>query len=696
MLPLARLPHLRRVPAVVLAALLGTGLVVGAARVLAGLPLATTGQDYHEPGTQPGSLMHSIVDSTGCTGCHSGYDEAQEPYRRWAASMMGQAGRDPIFHAALAIANQDAAESGQLCLRCHAPGAWLDGRGVPGDGSALDPQLGDLDGVTCNFCHRMVDPVYRPGWSPPVDAAILAALPEPPVASPHTGQFVIDPQDRRRGPFDLGVFFYHSWEKSHYHVDSRLCGTCHDVSNPALSRQLDGSYQLNTANQAHPTQEAADEFPVERTFSEWSLSDYAQREIDTGGRFGGTAPTVSSCQDCHMPRITGTACVPALGGAVRPDLPQHDFNGANSWVLSAIRNLYPDSETGLSAASVAASQTRNQQMLAAGSELRLARDAAGLRVRILNHGGHKLPTGYGEGRRMWINVRFLNASAQLVAERGAYDSGTAVLTGGDTKVFELVQGLDATMAGVTGLPQGESFHFVLNNTVLKDNRIPPRGFTNAGFEAIQAAPVGASFAEQQYWDDTLFAIPPGAVTAEVRLYHQTSSKEYIEFLQSENTTNSAGTTAYNQWVATGKSAPVLMQFGSIALGANSYFAPVPYGLGKRSSNGSVPVLGFTGSPSLSTGGMTLTISNGMPNKLAVALCSRSMASTPFAGATRLIGDPSWNAGATMLGPTGSGTIPVPPATSIGSSLRNYQIVMRDPAGSFGIGLSNALHVQFAP
>ena len=42
---------------------------------------------------------------------------------------------------------------------------------------------------------------------------------------------------------------------------------------------------------------------------------------------------------------------------------------------------------------------------------------------------------------------------------------------------------------------------MLNNVVVKDNRIPPRGFTNAAFEAFDGAPVGATYADGQYWDD---------------------------------------------------------------------------------------------------------------------------------------------------------------------------------------------------
>lgn len=693
MQPRLRSLFFRRPLVVTSFALAGAGLA--AASVLTNLPLPTTSADFHQPGTQPNTLSNSIVDSTGCTGCHSGYDEAQEPYTRWAASMMGQAGRDPVFYAAMTIANQDAANAGELCLRCHASGAWLDGRCTPADGSALDPNLGDLDGVTCNLCHRMVDPIYQPGVSPLADQGILAALTEPPVSSPHSAQFVVDPNDVRRGPFDLGPsFYYHDWEPSPFHRDARQCGTCHDVSNPAFSKQPDGTYKLNPVNQPHPTQLKTDEFPVERTYSEWTQTDYAKRPIDTGGRFGGDKNLVSTCMDCHMPKITGTAAQPVLGAVVRPDLAQHNFNGSNSWVLDAVRNLYPDSETGLSANSVAANHRRNQEMLEDAIDLELSSAGGELGVRLVNHCGHKLPTGYGEGRRIWINVRFLDGLGQLVAERGAYDTGTAVLNSGDTKVYEILHGLDAYMSGVTGLPAGHTFHFALNNEVLKDNRIPPRGFTHAGFAAIQDEPFAASYAEQQYWDDTHFTIPAGAVRAEVRVYHQTTSKEYIEFLLNENTTDNRGQVAYNQWLATGKSRPLLMRAGSIDLGAPSCNAPVLYGLAKRLSNGRTPALSSSGSPSVSGPGLQLHVVSGMPNQLALALWSPVSASLPFNGGTLYLGNPTQRLPAITLGATGTGTIPVPLAPGMAGSARNYQVVMRDPGDAFGIGLTNAVHVDF--
>lgn len=546
-----------------------SGWCVGAASMTAmlavsfadGTPVPTTVSDFFLDGTQPETLEHPIVDAKACATCHGLYDEVHEPWTNWAASMMGQSARDPLFHACLTIANQDAAFAGDLCLRCHTPGGWLAGRSEPTDGSAL---MGvDYQGVNCNFCHRMVDPEYTPGVSPAIDQPILNDLDALPV-NPHSGNFVVDPQDRRRGPFDLGPdFFYHEWAQSPFHQSSSMCATCHDVSNPVYTRQPDGSYALNAVDTPHPTQDKFDMFPVERTYSEWANSAFAVAPIDMGGRFGGNKVEVSSCQDCHMPDVTAQGC---RFEPERPDMPLHSFNGGNTWVLEAIRNLYPDSDTHLNASSVAQSIARAVEMLGNASDMELTAAGSDLNVRIINQSGHKLPTGYPEGRRMWINVRFFDAADALIAEHGSYNDATAELVTADTKVYEGKMGLDAAAAAATGKPQGESFHFVLNNTWVKDNRIPPRGFTNAAFEAVQAAPVAAVYADGQYWDDTTYTIPEGAARADVRLFYQTASKEYIEFLRDENTTNTTGQIVYDQWELLGKSSPVEMDFVQIEFG----------------------------------------------------------------------------------------------------------------------------------
>ena len=671
-------------------------LCLSAARILGSLPLPTTLEDFVQPGTQPLSLNQGIQVSQNCRVCHGGYNVNQEPYTRWSASMMAQATRDPIVHAALAIANQDMEDAGEFCLRCHAPGAWLDGRSTPADGSALDDFLGDFDGVTCHVCHRMIDPFYEQGVSPDVDAKLLAQLAHVPF-SIGNGQYVIDTEDRRRGPFDLGPnFFLHDWLQSPFHRESLLCATCHDVSNPAMTRQLDGTYAMNAYGTQHETHDKLDEFPIERTYSEWSKSAFAQAPIETNGRFGGNATAVSSCQDCHMPATTGTACQPALGGAVRTDLPLHDFNGSNSWVLDSVRYLYPDDETGLTAQSVADAHARNTSMMERAADLDLFTTGGQLGVRIVNRSGHKLPTGYGEGRRMWINVKFFDFGQVLLEERGAYDASSATLTTADTKVYEVRQGLDASMAAATGLPEGESFHFVLNNTVIKDNRIPPRGFSNAAFDSVQSLPVGATFVEQQYWDDTLFEIPVGAATAEVSIYHQTTTREYIEFLRDENTTNTAGTKAYNQWVMHGKSAPVLMQSASIGIVDGDCVTPLPLGVSKQLAAGGYPSLGWTGTPTVAAQDFAVALSNGKPNVLGVLYSSPLTATNPFVGAKLYLAPPLTRVAKFHLNATGSVSVPIPVTPAMIGTAKNYQIVFRDFQAYLSLGVSNGLHVEFCP
>jgi len=548
-----------------------TPLSIAAALLGAASPalaqIAATPDDFHQPGTQPGTLNSTIRSYNECTFCHAGYDADQEPYTRWSGSMMANSMRDPIFHAALTIANQDVSGAGELCLRCHAPGGFLDGHATPADGSALTDK--DFEGISCNLCHRLVDPISDLA-NPVEDAAILAGLAQAPLTA-HGGQFVVDPDDVRRGPFDLGPgFSYHLWLESPFHKESLLCANCHTVSNPLFTRNggptptAADSYDLNALGAEHPTHDPLDEFPIERTYTEWALSDFGAGQVDMGGRFGGDDPLVSSCQDCHMPTTTGTACQPFLGGEVRGDLPLHDFAGVNSWVGRSVYNLdqtqalYPISSANGQPLSVFEDAIqRNKAMLRAASDLALSVAGNDLVVRITNQGGHKLPTGYGEGRRMWINVRFEN-KGQLIQEHGHYDAITADLTTIDTKVYEVLHGLDAAMALTTGLPEAPSFHFALNNKVYKDNRIPPRGFTNAAFEAGQAQPVAATYADGQYWDDTAFPIPAGATGATVSVYHQTTSKEYIEFLRDANTTDGKGQLAYDEWMAAGMSRPVLM------------------------------------------------------------------------------------------------------------------------------------------
>ena len=536
-------------------------------------PVGTTLADFFLSGSEP----NQSGTFTAACGCHDGYNSAVEPSFNWKGSMMAQAARDPIWMAATTIANQDAAFVGDLCIRCHTPGGWLEGRSTPTDGSALIAK--DREGVTCEFCHRMVKPFARganpypsdteygtviSGYSTTStyvrDTTYLGTLTARPLISGN-GMFAADSDPTRRGP-RTDANPPHDLRYSPFHRDAAMCGTCHDVSNPVFSKQTDGNgnfyYTLNTLNTVPPSNSPYDLFPVERTYSEWTMSSYNSTQGVYAPAMGGNKQYVSTCQDCHMRDVTGKAATQG-SVATRTDLALHDMTGGNTFMPNLVRAAYSSE---VNSAAIDSGIVRARAMLKKAATVQVFEELPSLRVRVTNETGHKLPSGYPEGRRVWINVRMFDAGWSLVAEYGAYDSESAELNTGNTKVYEAKLGMSADVEAASGKSNeadGSSFHFALNNVVVKDNRIPPRGFTNANFKSIQSPPVAATYADGQYWDETVFVLAPTTVWYEVNLYYQSTSKDYVTFLKDNNTTNAAGTNLYSGWLANGKCKPELMQ-----------------------------------------------------------------------------------------------------------------------------------------
>ncbi len=572
----------------------------------------TTKNDFFLFGTQPNIdpvAFSPILGSSNCVGCHGNFSADYAPFDTWIVSMMGQAARDPVWIAARRVAMQDANFAGDFCVRCHAPGAWLMERGHDTSANAVFTAA-DMEGVNCHFCHRVVNPTEGPlsavGYpataaGPTPDPAVLNPLAEVgmlPAANQGNATYVVDPRDVRRGPFSdvptvavgpnssgqmVGPYHTTSIIYSPYHKEGAFCGTCHDVSNPVYTAQPDGSLALNTMNRSHPTMNKNDMFNEQRTFSEWINSTFATTGVFfPDRRFGGNHATgiMKSCQDCHMPAQQGFGCSPYIGTDFgRPNVPQHSFMGANTWVIRAVVTRLDAASPGQAVAlgltpeRVDASVARNLQMLADASDMELTQSGNQLVVKIINQSGHKLPTGYPEGRRTWINVKFFDKNDELVAERGQYDPVTAVLTVNDTKVYESEQVISAEVAAATNLPVGAHFHLSLANVIAHDNRIPPRGFTNAAFAAAGAAPVGYAYEDGQYWDFTNYAIPVTSLKAVVTFYYQTFSKEYMEFLRDTVVPPSTtGTEAYDLWVLHGKSAPAVMDSMELILAVSDSFS----------------------------------------------------------------------------------------------------------------------------
>jgi len=520
----------------------------------------TTLRDFDMPGTQPfeGGTLN---DPTACAACHGNYNTSVEPYYNWQGSMMSHASRDLLFEACLSVADQDAPDSGDLCLRCHISAGWIRGRSVPTDGTQM--LASDKHGVSCDLCHGLVDPISDPA-NPAEDAAVLAALAAVPVDFAN-GMYVIDPTGVRRGPF-TDATLGHPVLVSPFHREAALCGTCHDVSNTAFEKDGNGDYPPNTFDTPASSFSSHSLMPIERTYSEWFNSEYNTPTGVYAPQFGGNRQYVATCQDCHMRDVTGVGCN-VSGAPTRTDLPLHDMTGGSTWLPGLLPTLYPGQVSG---PAITAGIARARYMLQNAATLSAEQETSQLKVTVTNQSGHKLPTGYPEGRRAWLNIKFKDASQVVIGESGAYDAETGELNHDpEVKIYEAKPGLDTDTAALVGVNPGPSFHFVLNNKIYKDTRIPPRGFTNANFAPFGGTPIGLGYADGQYWDESAYTIPFGAVTAEVTLYYQSTSKEYVEFLRDENTTDTKGDELYDLWNNNGKCPPEVMVSLSIPL------SPVP-------------------------------------------------------------------------------------------------------------------------
>jgi len=445
---------------------------------------------------------------------------------------MSQSARDPVFRAALVVANKDYAGAGEFCIRCHSPRAWFEGRSTASDGSLLKGD--DLNGVTCDVCHRLVDPLSA-------EACKLAKQVPPGYGN---GMMVIDPERSLRGPYgEARGLKMHQTLGSPYQASSELCGNCHNVSNPTLATNVN-------------TQPPYAFGHIERTYSEWALSDFAKKD------------SFQSCQSCHFQHVAGGGkpvnYTSGYGDQHRDYFVSHCAVGGSTWVQEAVYRLWNGKD--LDRAALDAGKERARQLLKTAAALGLDFVGAKGHITITNLTGHKLPTGYPEGRRMWVNVRFFDRNSKLVGELGQYDESgqagrPALLEPEKTRVYECKPALSTAQAATYKKQPGPSFHFILNDVIAKDNRIPPRGYRQRAFAEHLAAPVAADYADGQYWDEMDFAVPADTAKVEVRLMYQSLSPEYIDFL-SEDDPDPWGGKLHQAWEATGKCPPEEIGFVS--------------------------------------------------------------------------------------------------------------------------------------
>jgi hypothetical protein len=408
----------------------------------------------------PGSLLDGF-----CAQCHmpTNYTDnvPLSGVARDAGSGAEHGALDPRFHptsdngTGLAFAtletqirNTDTGKRGVFCGVCHTVG---DTRDMP-FGNYHRSGRSSADGVWTDR-PAVPDPA-APNLGYAVGAGAYRLSPRAIASGAYLGPLAGDPPVGKRSaePYLSGVFgarleaqrgAFAASHPGHYqalHERAEMCSTCHDVTNPLAIRNRLGHWVGG--------------FPIERTYTEWASSRYADRP----GNRSFDPRFKRDCQTCHMQQDfgqPGTAQTLYAGGRPRPPLAgrpaddgparpvffSHHFVGGNAFVPRVVGadvdgyggvERYPELSTfsfssaeetspyhnaywmNVSArgpvtqhARLAWDRLRNVlDLTLAGPRQAAAGSRAPLRVRIVNSGsGHDFPSGFPEGRVAWLALR---------------------------------------------------------------------------------------------------------------------------------------------------------------------------------------------------------------------------------------------------------------------------------------------------
>jgi hypothetical protein len=389
--------------------------------------------------TAPEELTLGIAPPDGCAMCHSDAAAQNLAFDTYRGTMMHLASVDPVFLAAREIAVADDEEAAAVCNRCHVPTGWLAGRGDPPNGAALSQA--DLQGIACDLCHRMTVPAPPSDGGVIVDGGPLDAglvdggaldggvldggVPNPDFSAlfDENGQLFIFDGTTKHGPIaDPVANGNHASVYSPLFRSSHLCGQCHNVTHPTTERvDPDDGTPLGH------------NVPEQRTFAEWQASSFAE----PGGK---------QCQDCHMPRFDGFAV--SNGNVPERSLAGHRIVGANTIAPLLVAAIpagpsRPEFLDGIGPAAALAVDEAIRLLTEESATLEIvADDDTGVVARVTNKTGHKLPTGYSEGRRMWLAHRVDYADGVQGPRSGTPDATTFDFVDGEEplRVYEIKLG----------------------------------------------------------------------------------------------------------------------------------------------------------------------------------------------------------------------------------------------------------------
>lgn len=459
-------------------------LIVSAGLVFAGFVPAEG--DYHSRVTHAAMRVNGLTTASGtymggsglCVNCHNtdangqslvdaqGHDVS--PVNDWRATLMANSAKDPFWKAKV---RHEVLETPSLtneientCTACHAPQGHFEfhatGQGAhyTMDLMATD-ELG-LDGVACIACHSIENEglasTFNGNQPYSLNKIAYGTFTEP-WASPMISQSGFAP-----------VFGAHMTE-------SELCAGCHSLFVETVD--FEGNYTGVT-------------FFEQATYHEWLNSVYP----DEG----------TECQTCHMPKIEGVKVSTQPSWLQPRPFGKHYLVGGNSFMLKLMKENADVLGITAEDEHFDAVIERTEQLLQEESllltvwEEAVIGDTAVFNVLLENLVGHKFPSGY-PSRLLSLEFIAYNALGEELFHSGGFDANYEIV-GRDLdwephhdviRQEDEVQIYEMVFADISGEPTTvlERAH-----TLLKDNRLAPRGFstTHSTYDTVRVGGLAES------------------------------------------------------------------------------------------------------------------------------------------------------------------------------------------------------------
>ncbi len=419
-----------------------------------------------------------FLGSVRCQGCH-GFDTLHVAnidangtdinlYDDWQSSMMALSAKDPLWRAKVSheiLVDPGHSEILQTkCTSCHAPmghfSAMFKGALTYTIADMLNDTLG-LNGVACGGCHEIAkDSIGSMGVEYSGNVHYDTSKVEyGPFATPLTG------------PMELyiGLTPTHSLHMSR----SAACAGCHTL----LTNTVDLSGNLTGGH-----------FVEQATYHEWLNSSFNSEQ---------------PCQGCHMPQVQDPVVIANNILNLQPRSPfnLHKFMGGNSFMLSLIKQnktalwvTAPDVD--FDSTITATLNLLQQATLDMHAQIdSIQNDTLFVSVELTNKAGHKFPSGY-PSRRAYLQLAVTNAT-DTIFQSGMLRPDYEV-TGQGSQVephYNVIT--DSTQVQIYELAMGDvnnNFTTVLERAAveLKDNRLPPSGFTTSHYAYDTTQIVGSA------------------------------------------------------------------------------------------------------------------------------------------------------------------------------------------------------------